>query len=360
MPSNVLDDLDAIRDLDKHGMVKLCVDMPAHSEKAIALAKPIQVEHAQPRAVIVAGMGGSAIGGELLQNWLASKTRVPIDVCRDYKLPAHADTDTLVFAVSYSGETEETLSAFHDAVKKDCRVVSVTSGGHLQALSEKHGFPCVVIPRDLPPRMAFPYLFFPLATVMLKLRLARGLEGEINEALKIIEKIAAQNSPSVPTNRNLAKSLAIKVKGTVPVVYAASQYAAVAHRWKTQFNENSKTPSKYEVFPELNHNEVVGWERSTELHRLFSVILLRDHDEDSRLKLKIELTKKIALRELKRLFEVYADGESTLAKMLSLLCVGDYVSIYLAVLNEVDPFPVKTITRIKEELSRKGEKPAHS
>ena len=352
LSKTMLDDLNTIKRIDTHGLIDLCVNIPEHSRKAMRLAEQAPIKYGKPRNIVVAGMGGSAIGGELLHNWLVDRARVPIEVCRDHMLPAYADKDTLVFAVSYSGETEETLNAFEDAVRKGCMVVSVTSGGRLQAFSNKHGFPCVVIPKGLPPRMAFPYLFFPLATAVQQVGVVKVMENEVEEVLRTLKKIVAENTPNVPVKKNWAKGLALKVLGTIPVVYAAQKYAAVAHRWKTQFNENSKLPSKYEVFPELNHNEVVGWENAKTFAKTFSLILLRDRDENPRIKRKIELTKDIAFQDLPNLSEIYATGESALAKMLSLLCIGDFVSIYLAILRRIDPFPVKAITKMKEEMMR--------
>jgi len=352
LSEKILEKTNVIKKIDKHGMIELCVNMPEHSQNAIRLAEQTPLICGEIRNVIVGGMGGSAIGGEILQNWSMDKVFVPVFICRDYVLPSFADKKTLVFIVSYSGETEETLSVFNDAVRKGCMVVSVTSGGRLLSLSNEHEFPCVVIPKNLPPRMAFPYLFFPLAIVMKKLGIIKNLEEEIEEALNVLEKVTFQNAPTVPTEKNLSKTLALKLCGTVPVVYATQKYEAVARRWKTQFNENSKLPSKYEVFPELAHNEVVGWEKAENLAKTFSIILLREHEETQQIRRKIELTKKFALKELSGLFEIYASGKTLLAKMLSLLCIGDFASLYLAILRGVDPYPVETISKIKAELPK--------
>jgi glucose/mannose-6-phosphate isomerase len=298
-------------------------------------------------------MGGSAIGGEILRDWLLNELPIPIEVCRDYVLPAYVNEETLVFAISCSGNTEETLSAFADAVKRGCMVITITSGGHLLSFSEKLHVPHLTIPGGLPPRVTLPYLFFPLPILMEKLGILKSREKEIQEAVKVIEKLSRENSPETPVKNNLSKKLALELDETIPVVYGFREYAAVAHRLKTQFNENSKVPCKHEVFPELNHNEVVGWEASDALTKCFSVLLIRDRDESPEIKNRIEATKSLALNKAKKVLELYARGESKLARMFSVLHVGDLASVYLAILHNTDPTPVETIDKIKEELKER-------
>lgn len=366
MPTTpILDSLELIEKIDKNGMLQHCLQTAEYSknivevvrritlQKEVRVSKRIVLVYGKPRNVVVAGMGGSAIGGELLRDWLKYKAPVPIEVCRDYFLPAYANEDTLVFAVSYSGNTEETLSAFVDAIKRKCMVITVTSGGRLFSFSKKLHVPCIKIPEGLPPRASLPYLFFPLVIVMEKLGVISNTQKEISEAIEVLNCVERENSPEVLTDNNAAKKLALKLKDAVPVVYGFREYGAVAHRWKTQLNENSKSPSAYDVFPELNHNEVVGWEAPKSLTEKFSVILLRDDAEPPEIKHRIEATKLLVFRRISQISEVYAVGKSTLAKMLYLLHFGDFVSVFLAVLRKVDPTPVKTINAIKKELTKR-------
>jgi len=360
----VLDDPVRIEKVDKKGMLNLCLRAHVLCREAVLLSEGmelprevkissgIRIRYATPRNVIVAGMGGSSIGGELLQDFLQDVSPVPILTCNNYELPAYAGRDTLVFVNSYSGETEETLSAFVEAVKRGCMVVAITSGGHLKSFCEKLKLPCLIVPSGLPPRAALPYFFFPLLAFMKKLGVASGNE-DLTETERVLEEISRENSPQIPLEDNLAKRLAVKLRGTIPAIYGSRKLRAVAHRWKTQLNENSKAPCKYEVFPELNHNEVVGWEAAESLTKRFSVVLLRDPDEPPQLKLKIETTKRIALRKPCSVLEVHARGKSEMAKMFSLIHVGDLVSVYLAILLGVDPWPVETISKIKRELKER-------
>jgi len=361
----ILNDPVQIEEIDKKGMLKLCLRTHVLYREAFLLSRKVKpprevkvsskvlIRYASPKKVVIVGMGGSSIGGELLKDYLRNVTVIPILICNDYELPAYAGKDTLVFVNSYSGETEETLSAFVEAVRRGCMIVAVTSGGHLKSLCEKLKLPCLTIPGGLPPRTALPYFFFPSLAFMEELGVASIKNEDLLETERVLEEISKECSPQVPLEENLAKSLAANLYGTIPVIYGSGKLCAVAHRWKTQLNENSKVPCKYEVFPELNHNEVVGWEAPEKLTKTFSVVLLRDPEESPRLKLRIEVTKRIALRKVGKVLEVQARGKSELARMFSLVHLGDLVSVYLAILSKIDPWPVETISKIKSELREK-------
>lgn len=362
---NVLDREEEIEKIDKGEMLKLCMRIPEDCVEAIKLAKGTKIPdkvkiserasitYKQPQRILIAGMGGSAIGGEILRDWLRDQVPLPMEVCRDYTLPNCADQSTQVFAVSYSGNTEETLSALMDALRRGCMVMAITSGGHLLTLSKELGIPYVEIPGGMPPRAAIPYLFFPLPVLMKKMGLPLEIEGETTETVEILQNLRKETAPQTITDNNPAKRLALKLVDTIPLVYGFEPYGAVAHRWKTQFNENSKVPSYWAVFPELSHNEVMGWEAPEALTRKFSVILLRDQGETLEIRRKIEAAKQLALYKAQRVLEIYAMGRGKLAKIFSLLHMGDMTSIYLAILRRVDPTPVKTIERIKEKVREK-------
>jgi glucose/mannose-6-phosphate isomerase len=351
--TTVLDRLEEIKKIDKSDILGYCVKTSIYCEDAVQRAKQVSVRYGKPRHVVVVGMGGSAIGGEILRDWLLDELPIPIEVCRDYSLPAYANEDTLVFAISCSGKTEETLSAFVDAVKRGCKTITITSGGHLLSFSEKLRVPHVIVPSELPSRVTLPYLFFPLPILLNKLGVLQNREKEIQETIRIVKKLSRENSPETPTRENPSKKLALELGETIPVVYGFRQYAAIARRLKTQFNENSKVPSKHDVFPELNHNEVVGWEASEMLTKRFSVLLIRDREEPPEIRHRIEATKSLVLHKAQKVLEVYAEGESKLAKMFSVLYVGDLASVYLAILRNTDPTPVQSISKIKEEMGKR-------
>ncbi|MFP3984709.1 MAG: bifunctional phosphoglucose/phosphomannose isomerase [Candidatus Bathyarchaeia archaeon] len=350
---SILDQPDKIRSIDKSGMLETCEKMPDLCRDAIKRAKKVKIPFGQPENIIVAGMGGSAIGGNLLKDWLYDRASIPVEVCRDYDLPAYADENSMVIAVSYSGETEETLNTFLKAVKRHCPILTITSGGHLQSFSEKLKIPHMLIPSGLAPRAAVAYTSLPLIIVIEKLQIIKEVKDEIEETLKILQKISKENGLEVYLKSNEAKRLASEIKGTIPIVYGFRQYSAIARRLKCQFNENSKVPSKFDVFPELNHNEVVGWEAPKKLTKTFSTIFLRDPDESLEIKHRIEITKQIVAPKVSKVLEIQVQGKLKLAKMFSGMYLGDFASIYLALLGGVDPSPTKTIVHLKQEMKKK-------
>jgi len=351
-----LDQAEKINAIDKNAMLDFCVNTPKHYREAAEIAKRITVSYHKPENIIIAGMGGSGIGGDLLKDWAKNKLTIPIEVNRDYHLPAYANEKTLVLIISYSGDTEESLSAFLEGLKRQCMVYCISSGGTLLKYAEKLKVPYLQVPGGMPPRAALPYLFVPLLVFMEKVGLVSGVTEEITEALTVLEKISKDNSPDKPVKNNFSKTLASSIGETAPVVYGFGFYRGVAQRFKQQFNENSKSPAKWEYFPELDHNEIVGWETSGKASECFSIIFTRDGDEPVEIKSRIETTKQIMKKAGLKMFDIEAQGKSDLAKMLSIIVVGDFASVYLAVLRGVDPTPVKTINHLKDTLKKNGVK----
>jgi len=349
----LLDQPIKVKKIDKSDMLGHLMKTPDYCLDAVNRARQVKVpEKVKPKNIIIAGMGGSAIGGEILQDWLREELPIPVEVCKDYVLPAYANEDTLFFANSYSGNTEETLTAFVEAIRRKCIAITITSGGYLLSFSKKLQVPHVAIPSQLPSRVAIPYLFFPLPVLLERMGVLSGREEDIEETIQILKKVGEENSPEIPTENNVAKKLALELVDTIPAVYGFRQYGAIARRLKTQFNENSKVLSKYDVFPELNHNETVGWEAPEALTKNYSVILIRDPNEPPEIRHRIEATKSLALHKAKKILEIHAKGDGKLAKMFSVLRVGDFASVYLAILQRVDPTPVKIIDRIKVEMKK--------
>ncbi len=351
----VLDKPEKLKEVDRSGMLDDLVKTPNYCRDAIKRAKQVNVPEAvKPKNIVIVGMGGSAIGGEILHDWLRDTLPIPIEVCRDYTLPAYVNKDTLVFVNSYSGNTEETLTAFLTAMQRKCTVISVTSGGQLEAFCKKLQIPHVIIPSDLQPRVALPYTFFPLPVIMEKLGILSNIDEQLEEAIYVLEKVAKANAPTVPTNKNRAKQLATELLGTIPIIYGFRQYNSIAHRLKAQFNENSKVPSKSDSFPELNHNETVGYEAPEALNKKHSIILIRDPQEPPEIRNRIETTTDLVFNRAKTVMEIDVKGEGKLAKMFSVLCTGDFASVYLAILQNKDPTPVKIIDKVKSELAKKS------
>lgn len=351
---SALDNLDVMRKIDKNNMLQFCTDAAKHYTEAVKNAEKIKIDYPSPENIIVAGMGGSGIGGELLKDYTRDKAAVPMEVSKNYQLPAYANQKTLVLLVSYSGDTEETLSALLDAAKRKCMVYCVSSGGNLLKFSEKLNMPYLQVPKGMPPRAALPHLFVPLLMCMEKMSIIPNVSEELTETIKVTKKVSIENALEKPATDNFAKTLATNLNNTAPVVYGFGNYRAVAMRWKQQFNENSKIPAKWEVFSELNHNEVVGWENPKQLAKGYSAVFIRDKAEPLGIRSRIETTQTLMQPTLSKMFEVWAQGKSDLAKMLSAVLVGDFASVYLAMLRKVDPTPVNTINLLKEKVEHTG------
>jgi glucose/mannose-6-phosphate isomerase len=351
----VLDNLEKFKEVDRSGMLGDLAKTPDYCRDAIKRAEQVNVPGGvSPKNIVVVGMGGSAIGGEILHDWLRDTLPIPIEVCRDYTLPAYVNKDTLVFVNSYSGNTEETLTAFLTAIRRKCTVTAVTSGGQLESFCKKLRVPHTKIPVGLQPRAAIPYTFFPLPVLMQKMGVISGIDDELEETIQVLKETSKVNASDVPTKNNKAKQLAAELVDTIPVVYGFGQYGSVAQRLKAQFNENSKVPSKYEVFPELNHNETVGYEAPETLTKKLTIVLIRDPQEPPEIRNRIETTKNLVFGRANKVMEIMAEGKGKLAKMFSVLCVGDFASVYLAILQNRDPTPVNIIDRVKSELTKKS------
>jgi glucose/mannose-6-phosphate isomerase len=354
LSASPLDSIGEIRRIDKSNMLSFSVGAAKHYHEAAKTAAKITSDYSKPENIIIAGMGGSGIGGELVKDWARDKAQVPIEVSKDYALPAYAGKQSLVVCVSYSGETEESLNAFLDAKKRHCMIFCVSSGGSLLEFAEKLSVPCLRVPAGMPPRAALPYLFVPLLVLLEKTCLVPNVSNDLREGIELLERISQENSPEKPAKHNASKTLALNIGECVPVVYGFGFYRSVAQRFKQQFNENAKVPSKWEFLSELDHNEVVGWEKAGELADHFVAIFLRDKKEPDEVRSRIEVTKALMQPAGPKTFEVWSQGKSELARMLSTIIVGDFTSVYLAILRKVDPTPVQTINVLKEKLGRTG------
>jgi glucose/mannose-6-phosphate isomerase len=353
----ILDDFEKIKLIDSRNMQKILKNFPESCREAIEKAECqlssefMKSKFKKPEKIIISGMGGSAIAGTLLKYWLRNNFEIPIEVCRDYSIPAYANPKTLVIAISYSGNTEETVSSYLNALEKKCMVVTISSGGLLKEFSDIFNTPIVTLTKGIPPRCAIPQIFFSSIMILMRLKVLKNVEKEVLETISVLNRVKDKIQPETETKNNFAKKLAIGIKDTIPAIYGHGLYSGVALRIKTQFNENSKIPAKYELFPELSHNEIVGWTDRNEFTKTFSVILIRDKYESEDIKKRIDITKNIILnKSVKGVFEIFAEGISDLARMFSVTYIGDFTSFYLAVLYNIDPTPVIAIDKIKNYL----------
>jgi len=349
-----LDNASVYRQFDKLGMIGHLHGFPEQCRKAWEKALKFELprEYARISKVVVLGMGGSAIGGDFVRRLALTESKVPVWVHRDYGLPAFVDESTLVIASSYSGNTEETLSAFNKALGTRSKKMVITSGGKLKHLAEQEGLPAYVIDYQAPPRAAFPHSFIPMVGMFQKLGLLADKSADVQEAVAILKRLSGDLVESRSIASNPAKQLATKVWGHVAVIYGAEIFSEVAQRWKGEFNENSKAWAFFESFPELNHNAVVGYEFPVEVKDRIFVLMLRSSSLHPRNLLRYEVTSKcLAKAGIDHEF-VEARGESALAQVLSSVHLGDYASFYLSMLNEVDPTSTDAINLVKRQLAQ--------
>ena len=343
--------LNEIRTVDPSGMYDLLAAFPAQIREAVEIgnAARLKVSSRGIRNIVLSGLGGSAIGGDLLRTYLADDLEVPFVVNRMYTLPAFVGPSTLVIISSYSGNTEETNAAHREALKRKAKILCITSGGRTAKLAGKG--PLLRVPGGLPPRAALGYSFFPLLISLAKAGFISDRTKAIRETIGLLDKLGSVYAdPESPSNQALR--LAEQLRGRIGVVYsAAERFDSVNTRWRGQIAENGKTLAFGHVIPEMNHNELVGWKVLREPMREMQVFILRDRNDHARVRIRMDVTKQVLGEHTSRITEVWSEGTSLLARMFSLVCLGDWMSLYLAVLNGVDPTPVAVIDRLKQELA---------
>ncbi len=345
---------------DPQDMMGAVLGLPEQCEAAKAIGMKADLGDVAGRSftsVVLAGLGGSAIGGDLLRSCYGAHLQRPFEVVRDYHLPAYVGRDTLVFASSNSGNTEETLSSYDQARRAGATIVAFTTGGELEKRARRDGVPVVLFPGGLQPRAAVGNSFLPLIVASARIGLmSDALVDDIDEAIAVMRGVRDRCNPDAPDGGNQARLLAGGWAGKLPVIYGSQgERGLVAYRWKTQINENAKAYAIANVFPELNHNETVGWSGSHgqgDPEAVLRVCILRDDREPSHIKRRVELTKKILSDHAEAVDEAWAVGESALARMMSLVYLGDFASCYLAYAYGEDPTPVKVIDWLKSELAK--------
>ncbi|UCD62738.1 MAG: bifunctional phosphoglucose/phosphomannose isomerase [Candidatus Zixiibacteriota bacterium] len=353
---SVLDDVEKIRAVDPQNMYNRIFDLPEQLDEALKIGQSWKIDadsFADIKNIVVIGMGGSAIGGDLVRTYLTSKLLVPFQVCRHYVLPEYVDDETLVIASSYSGNTEETLTALDDALGRKAMVAGLTTGGMLEEVSRLNDFPVAILPKGLQPRAALGYSFVPLLMFLEKIGLIKNVGDEIKEVIAHLSKLREQYIEGAPVKKNPAKQLAEKIHGKIAVIYSGPSLTdAVALRWKGQICENGKNLAFANHYPEFNHNELVGWSETVAAHReRLIVIQLRDIEDLPQIVKRMDIVRSLIDAQGIEVVNVSSNGPTPLARMFSLIQKGDFVSYYLAVLNEVDPTPVEVIESLKKMLS---------
>ncbi len=353
---SLLDEKDLIEKLDPHRMYDLIWKFPSQLEDAFKIAESVDISKIDPAKienVIVAGMGGSAIGGDLVRSYLFDQIKLPFFICRNYFLPNFSGEKSLVFVSSYSGNTEETISAYDQAKKRNAQIVSLSSGGKTEKKAKEDGFCLVKVPKGYQPRAALGYSFVPILSILSRLGLCPDKKNDIEKTIEFLSENLPLFKIQKKTNDNPAKRLAEKIFQKIPIIYSSNDFFdAVAYRWKGQLCENSKTLAFCNVFPEFNHNELVGWNILSGLEGKLIVIFLKDKGDLLRIKKRMDIVKKIIQNKNFEVVEVESKGPDLLARIFSLIQLGDFVSFYLAILNQVDPTPVEVIDYLKKELEK--------
>ena len=349
-----IDNEELLKKIDRSGMLSAVSQTPEMLLQAerisagVSLPRPGKISQ-----VLVAGMGGSAIAGDILSDLFLKKAAVPLQTMRNYNLPGFVGPETLLFALSYSGDTEEVLSVVREAEGRKAKIICVTSGGKLKEIAENKRYPLFLIPGGYQPRAALPYLLIPLIVCLGKFEVVPLLSEELKETVALLRRLQEEYGFHRPLRSNPAKQLAKKLAGKIPFIFGcAGTTGAAALRMKTQFNENGKVTAIINLFPELDHNELVNISFLKRDNHNFSLIVLRDEEDSERMRKRIEITKSLITRQLGGAIEIVSQGRSPLARSMSLIFFGDYVSVYLALQQQIDPTPVDVISRLKKELTR--------
>ncbi|MFH0763996.1 MAG: bifunctional phosphoglucose/phosphomannose isomerase [Candidatus Omnitrophota bacterium] len=353
-----LDDLKEIKKYDRSDMLGTIESFPAQCRSAKKIGYGFDIPASfkiRYKNIVSTGLGGSAIGSDIARSYIADDSKTPVFVNRNYRLPGFVDGETLVIASSYSGNTEETISAYKDAKAKGAKIIAITSGGELRKLASDDGYPVLIIPGGLQPRCALGYSFFPLLAVLSKIGVVKDRAEDIDEAIENLNSLKVKSlGANVPEKKNIAKRTARLLYNKFPVVYAGQDHIdCVVTRWRGSLSENAKVLSSGHVIPEMNHNEIVGWEHPEKLLKDFIAVILRDSADFPRIAKRMDITKKILAKAGIKAIEVNSFGGSLLARIFSLIYIGDFVSFYLAILNKRDPTPVERIAYLKKELAKR-------
>ncbi|MEZ5015991.1 MAG: bifunctional phosphoglucose/phosphomannose isomerase [Flavipsychrobacter sp.] len=326
-------------------MKQLVQNFPIQLQEAIAIGQNYRFLTAKKTFsnVVLTGLGGSGIGGSIIQNFVFDKLNVPFVVNKAYALPSFVGSETLVIVSSYSGNTEETLAAMKQAIKAKATIVCVTSGGKVAEMAKKKDLDCILLPAGMPPRSCLGYSMTQLLYILSHFKMIKGnFEKELKSSIKMMQT----DLKGIQTK---ARALAKKLHGKLPIIYTSADFEGVAVRFRQQLNENSKVLCWHHVIPEMNHNELVGWRDEADDK---VVVILRNENDYERVQLRIEINKKIIKQYTKNIIEVYSKGNSYWERVFYLIHLTDWVSVYLAELRNQDPIEVNVIDYLKGALAK--------
>ncbi len=347
----------AIKKLDKSNMLDLLLDFPKQCQAALDIAGKSKILFTKRNFtnIVFAGLGGSAIGADLVRSYLYFESKIPIQVFREYELPAFINESTLIFLSSYSGNTEETLNAYAQAKEKGATLIVISSDGKLKEYAQRDNVTFIGIPQGSPPRCNLGYLSIIPLCILAKLGLIKDVNLSVNQMIKTLEELKDKNlNPRIGGKDNIAKAVALKLLNKFTIIYCASVHFDICGtRLRGEIAENSKALASSHVFPEMNHNEIVGWEQPKVEFKNFVVVMLRDKNMHPRIALRMDITRDIIKKEGPQVLEIWSRGDNLLSRIFSLIYIGDFVSYYLALLYGIDPTPVERVTYLKNQLAKK-------
>jgi len=341
---------------DRSGFKRVLIDFHKQIEQSWDLFEKsnLKINPKPIKNILYIGMGGSAIAGNLMRDVLFDSLQVPLKVVQSYFIPGFCKSSTLVVLSSYSGESEETLHAADLVAKTEAQVVVTTSGGKMEEFAKKNKWNIIKLPEDYPASQALGYLFFPIYHLFGSLKLMNDYKKNLKQLALFARETARRNDISDRHTHNLSNELAQTIHKKLPVIYSTAPYLmTVSQRWQNRFTENSKSLAFSNVIPEMNHNEIVGWEVKLPAIKNFIVIFIENEDLHPRMKKRIELTKALIKKRGVEVVDIYASGNSTMEKVFSLVILGDWVSYYLGLTYGKDPLEVDNIDYLKSEMSKK-------
>lgn len=315
------------------------------AEITLPAAETIQSDRIEN--IVFCGMGGSAIGGDLLKTYLLEDLRIPLIVNRHYTLPGFVDAHSLVIVSSYSGDTEETVQAYQEALNSRAQILGISSNGKVRDLLTREGFPLIKIPGGMQPRAALGYSFIPMVRMFHRLGLtARDVQSEIDETIDLITNLSRKYQ-----EEETAYQCAVALIGTAPIIYTDPELAVVGTRWKTQLAENAQMLAFTNELPEMNHNEIMGWSGGQDFLKELSVIWLTDSHSHPRVQKRMEITGQLVGQYTKQMQHFSTEGTGLMSRLFSLIFLGDWVSLYAALLREINPTAIDQIELLKKRLN---------
>tara|TARA_A100001015_G_C14896727_1_gene674711 strand:- start:6 stop:1046 length:1041 start_codon:yes stop_codon:yes gene_type:complete len=339
---------------DQENMFQSIWNFPNNLKDAISLGNKLDLknDYSDVKNIVIAGMGGSAIGGDIVSVLENTNIKIPYVVCRDYSIPEWVNSNSLVICSSYSGNTEETISAFRKSIEKGASICGITTGGTLLNLLKENKKDFIKIPSGLQPRAAVAFSFIPIIKLIEKVGLIHSdLDFWIGNSIVDLEINRVVYSKE--GNVNPVYELAHKIYKKIPIIYSDTSSMRVnAVRLKGQINENGKMLAYNNDLPELNHNEIVGWKNNPEFFKSLCVLWLEDESDSSRTKIRKNITEKILNEVNVSQYSIQINGNSFQERFLHMIHYGDWLSFWCAILHETDPSPVEKIVRLKNELSK--------